>query len=293
MKSHRYLIPPIRGIHPSLTLKATNLQPCDTHESSLLNIVRTTDAGHVQFATYVTNKTVSHLNDAVQIFTALTNFAWARLQDYIRKDIQDIDAITSLSREALALRPQGHLDHPLFIYHLTEVLTWRCSKERTAIYIHESAQLSCKLLPLCPEGTYLHDIVAGDNGASTPDELYSSSALWVTGNEHRHTALHELAQAKERCFQQHGSIDDLDECIQCRCEAVSLCIEGQSEHFVYLNNLALSLTSRFEHQGNLDDLKEAISLYEEALRLRPVGHNSRRFSLDNLGLALRIRFQTW
>lgn len=151
-------------------------------------------------------------------------------------DIVCVHRDFSLFCEALALRPQGHPDHPLSIHHLTEVLTWRCSKERTAIYIHESAQLSCKLLPLCPEGTYVRDIVAGENGVDyvirecnkLPTDAFDEGIhlrrvvpeLCPLGNEHHHIALHELAQAKERCFQQRGSIDDLDECIQCHREAV-------------------------------------------------------------------------
>jgi hypothetical protein len=128
----------------------------------------------------VTSKTVSHLNDAMQHFQlildqcpvghpdragALTNLAWARFKGYIRNDLQDIDSVTSLFREALALRPQGHPDHLLSIYHLIRALISCYGKEKfTAVYIHESARLCCKLLPLCPEGTYLH--AAGANGVS-------------------------------------------------------------------------------------------------------------------------------
>jgi hypothetical protein len=83
------------------------------------------------------------------------------LKGFTRKDSQDIDPVTSLFRQALALRPQGHPDHPLSLYHLTEALTWRYIRERTAVYIHESAQLYCKLLSLCPVGTYLRSIAAG------------------------------------------------------------------------------------------------------------------------------------
>jgi hypothetical protein len=92
---------------------------------------------------------------------ALTNLAWAHLEGYIQNDLQDIDSVTSLFREALALRLQGHPDHPSSIYHLVQALIWHYSKDPTTTYIHESAQLCCKLLPLCPEGTYLRGIAAG------------------------------------------------------------------------------------------------------------------------------------
>ncbi|KAG2035260.1 CHAT domain-containing protein [Suillus americanus] len=316
--------PSVHGVHPSLTLKADIAHECDNQDSALFDsiaecqISRNTDAGHEQFSTYVTSKTVSHLNDAVKHFqlaldqcsaghahqaAALTNLAWARLVGYIRKDLQDIESITSLFRVALALRPQGHPDHPLSIYHLLKALT----QERTTVYIYEYVQLSRKLLPLCPEGTYLRSIATGVNDLDYLIRAYNNLPtnasdegiqlrrnvlkLCPLGNEHRPRALHELAQVVEQRFQQRGSIDDLDECIQCRREAVFLCPKGHFHCEIYLNNLARSLTCRFDHQGNSDDLDEAISLHEEALRLCPVEHKSR--SLNNLGGALCTRFRRW
>ncbi|KAG1729757.1 CHAT domain-containing protein [Suillus lakei] len=319
--------PPVRGVQPSLTLQAIFVHAFDNQDGARVDsiveceITRDADAGHTQFATYVTSETVSHLNDAVQHFqlvldqypvdhpdhaAALTNLAWARLQGYVRKDFQDIDHIISLFREAFALRPQGHPDHPLSLYYLTEALTWRYSRENTAAYIHESAQLSCKLLSLCPEGTYLRSIVAGASGVDyvirvcnkLPVDASDESIhvrrnvlkLRPMGNEHRPRALHELAQAVEQRFKKCGSIDDIDECIQCRHEAVSLCPEGYPNRETYLNNLALSLKLRFNHQGKHRDLNEAILLHEEVLHLCPVGHKIHDFVLDGLGGALFIRF---
>ncbi|KAG1862742.1 CHAT domain-containing protein [Suillus subalutaceus] len=320
--------PSVRGVHPSLILKATVLHNCDNQDSALLDfivecqITQDTDAGHERFAAYVTSETVSHLNDAVKHFqlvldqcpvghphqaAALTNLAWVRLQGYIRKDLQDIDCITSLFRKTLALRPQGHPDHPLSIYHLLKALIWRYRKENfTAAYIQESAQLSCKLLPLCPEDTYLHNIATGANGVdyvihacnnlpidASDEGIYLCRVvleLCPLVNEHRSKALYKLSRALSAHFEQRGTIDDLAESIRHSREAVSLCPEGHSERETYLNDLAYSLQSRFDHQGSSDDLNEAISLYEEALRPRPVEHKFCDFSLDNLGDALHTRF---
>ncbi|KAG1747306.1 hypothetical protein EDB19DRAFT_1826071 [Suillus lakei] len=277
--------------------------------------------GHARFAKYVTSKSIFHLNDAAQYFqlvlaqcpadhpdhaAALTNLAWTSLEGYIRKDFQDIDFITSLFREALALRPQGHPDHPSSLYHLLQVLIWRYSKENTAAYIHESAELSCKLLPLCPEGTYFRSIATGANGVDyvirecnkLPTEASDEGIhlrqnvlkLCPLGNKHRPTALLQLAHVVDRRFKQCGSIDDLDECVQCCREAVSLCSEGYSKRHTYLNNMALSLCYRFDYQGKSNDLDEAISLHEEVLHLQPVGQKYHDLSLDNLGEALHTRF---
>ncbi|KAG2364434.1 CHAT domain-containing protein [Suillus spraguei] len=320
--------PPVHGVQPSLTLKATVLHNCDNQDSAPLNpivgcqITRDTDAGHAHFAKYMASKRVSHLNDAVRHFqlvldqcpvghlhraAALTNLAWARLKGYIRSDFQGINSIASLFREALSLCPQGHADHSSSTYHLFEALTWCYSNKKTAVYIQESAELSCKLLALCPEGTYLHSIAAGNNSVdyvvrecnNLPIDASDEGIhlrrvvlkLCPLGNKYCPRALDNLAQAVEARFLQRGTIDDLAESIQHGREAVSLFPEGHSERSTYLNDLALSLNYRFDHQGNPDDLNEAISLYEEALRLCPVGHKYRDFSLDNLGGALYTRFK--
>jgi tetratricopeptide (TPR) repeat protein len=237
---------------------------------------------------------------------ALTNLAWARLRGYIRKDFQDIDSATSLFHEAFALRPQGHPDHPLSLYYLTEALSWCYSKERIVVYMHESVQLYCTLLPLWTEGTYLHRIAAGENGVdyvihacnNLPTDASDEGIhlrrivlqLCPLGHEYRPDALNKLSSALRSHFKQCGSIDDLDECIQFHREAVSLCPEGHSHHDTYMNNLAYSLHYRFDHQRKSHDLDEAISLYEEVLLLRPIGHKYRDTSLDNLGRALDSRF---
>ncbi|KAG2142155.1 CHAT domain-containing protein [Suillus cothurnatus] len=237
---------------------------------------------------------------------ALTNLAWARLRGYIENDFQDIGSVTSLFHEALALRPQGHPDHPLSLYYLTEALNWRYSKEDIAVYIHQSAQLYCMLLPLCPEGTYLHRMAAGENGVdyvidecnNLPTDASDEGIhlrrivlqLCPPDHQYRADALNTLSSALRSRSKQRGSIDDLDECIQFRREAVSLCPEGHTKHDTYLNNLAHSLQHRFDYQGKFHDLDEAISLHEEVLLLRAVGHKNRNTSLDNLGGALCIRF---
>ncbi|KAG1806453.1 uncharacterized protein HD556DRAFT_1532515 [Suillus plorans] len=322
--------PPVHGVHPSLKLKAAIVHACDHQDDALFDslldceIPRDTDAGHVQVAAYMTSKIVSHLNDAVEHFqlvldqcpvshpdhaTALTNLAWARLKGYIRNDLQDIDATTSLSRDALALRPQPHPDHPLplSLYNLTEVLTWRHNKKSTAADICEAAQLYHELLPLCPEGTYLCSIAAGKNGVdythpmktSIFDESSSSSVLWAINSvPEPSTCLH--TQLKDI------SISTATSMILTRAYSFvvkpHLCPEGHTVHTAYLDNLAVSLMSpRYNHQGKPNDLNEAISLHEEALRLRPVGHKYRTdvaptghpphdTTLNNLALALNTRY---
>ncbi|KAG1851961.1 CHAT domain-containing protein [Suillus subluteus] len=230
---------------------------------------------------------VDHPNRAA----ALTNFAWAHLKGYIRKDFQDIDSVTSLFREALALRPQGHPDHPLSLYYLTEALTWRYIKEHTTVHIHESAQLYCKLLPLCPEGTYLRDIAVA-NGVD-----YVIRACNNLPTDATDEGIHLRRIVLQLCPPGHQNHPDaLDELsyalqsIRVGREAVSLCPEKHASRATYLNTLGYSLRHRFDHQGRSHDLDEAICVYEEALRMCPVGHETHDASLDTLGGALRVRF---
>ncbi|KAG2034105.1 CHAT domain-containing protein [Suillus americanus] len=319
--------PPVRDVHPSLTLKAAVVHACDDEDSALSDslvvdsdIIRVTDAGHARLAKYMTSRTVSHLNDAVQHFqlvldqcpvshpdhaAVLTNLAYSCLEGYIQNHLQDIDTTTSLFREALALRPQGHPDHASSLYNLIKALIWRYSKESTTVYIHESAQLCCKLLPLCPEGTYPRSIGvnnavsyvisacnnlpidASDEGIHLRRNILE---LCPMGHQHRLNALDKLAWALFTRFTERGNIDDIDESVHLRREAVYLCPEGHSDRAGHLRHLALSLMNRFNHEGKPNDLDEAITLYEEALHFRPVEHEFCGSLLDNIGAAFFARF---
>ncbi|KAG1740421.1 CHAT domain-containing protein [Suillus paluster] len=319
--------PLIQGVCPSLTLK-TSVHPCGNDDGGQFDsiidyeIARYTNVGHTRFAEYITSKTVSRLNNAVEQFqlvldqcpaghldhaAAVTNLARARLQGYIQNDLQDIDSTISLFRDALALHPQGHPDCPLSLYHLTKALIWRHHNQPTPADICESARLYHELLHLSPGGTYLRNIAAGEDDVdyviNECDKLPTDGSdediqlrriileLCPLGHQHHLNALEKLSQALGASFEQCGNIDDLDERIQCCRELVSLAPKGCHGRDTYLNNLAFSIARRFDHQGKSHDLNEAISLYEEALRLRPVGHRYRDFSLDNLGAALCTRFE--
>ncbi|KAG1752233.1 hypothetical protein EDB19DRAFT_1903625 [Suillus lakei] len=285
--------PLIDEIYPSLKLKVAFVDHCGHDNGALLDsiveceIVRDTDAGHSQFAEYVTSYSVSHLNDAVEHFTVLTNLAWARLKGYIHKSRQDIDCTISLFREAL--RSPGAYNN-----------------QDTTADICESAQIYHELLPFCPEDTYLWSTAAGKAGVdyvirecnNLPIDASDEGIrvrrtvleLCSLGHEHRPRVLHGLAEAVEARFQQCSSIDDIDESIQFGREAVHLCPEGYPMRGTYLNDLVVSLSLHFNHQGNSHGLDEAISLYEASLRPRPEGHEYRNTSLDNLGGALCTRF---
>ncbi|KAG1741556.1 uncharacterized protein EDB91DRAFT_1248103 [Suillus paluster] len=307
-------LPPFEDFCPSLTLKVTLVHPCGHDDSVLLNpiieseIARCTDAGHTRLSKYMKSTSgVSHLNDAVNYFqwvlaqcpvghpdraAAVTDLAWARLQGYISKDLQYIDSIISLFRNALALP-----------------LNWCYINEGIVIDIHESAQLCCELLPLCPGGTSLRS-VGVDTAINCvvrkcnklPVDSYDEGIhigrivlkLCPLGYKHRRSALDNLSWGLCVRFQRSGSIVDIDESICLRRETVSLCSEGHPSRGDYLNDLAYSLACRFSQQHNFHDLNEAISLYEDALRLPcHAGYEYHGVALDNLGTTLLDRFQAY
>ncbi|KAG1900105.1 uncharacterized protein F5891DRAFT_1036138 [Suillus fuscotomentosus] len=284
---------PICGVPTSLTLKAAVVRACDDWDGAFFDslidceITRDTGAGYALSTEYMTSKTVSHLHDAVQHSQfvldrypvdhpdhaeALTNFAFTCLEGYIQDHLQDIDTTTSLFRQALALRSQGHSDHALSPCDLIRGFIWPYGKESTAVHIHESA-------PPCPGGSYLRSMhvdsaigyVIGNIPIDTSDEdihlRWNVLQLCPLEYQLRPRALHLLPLALETRFQQCGSIHDIDEIIQLRRETASLFPEGHSDHDDYLHDATYSLESRFDHQGKPNDLDEAISLYEEALRL--------------------------
>ncbi|KAG0691638.1 CHAT domain-containing protein [Suillus ampliporus] len=226
--------------------------------------------------------------------------SWGDLLDHGDEPF-DVDLITASFRNAHAFRPQGHPDHLLSLCHLAVALGLLSIQQGTTTDPCEATQL-CREL-----GTYLRSISAGDNVA---DYVFSACTLLPRvgtdediqlrrivlefsplGHHCRPIAFDRLSDALRARFIQRGSIDDLDESIQCCREVVSLVREGCDNHSAALNNLALFITERFDHQGTSHDLDEAISLHEEALCLRPVGHKSRYSSLNNLGHALYIRFE--
>ncbi|KAG2159229.1 CHAT domain-containing protein [Suillus bovinus] len=319
--------PPIRGVCPSLAVRVASIISRPNDGSVLFDsiddckIARDTDVGHMRLCDYMRGRGGVHiLDDAMNYFelvldqcpvdhpdhaAALTNLAWARLQGYIRKDLQGIYITTTLLCDALALRPRDHPDRPLSLYYLAEALIWRFSYHAISVDIFKAAQLCHELLSLCSEGTHLRSIAVGKNGVdyvvracnSLPTDASDEDihlrrivlTLCPPGNQHNSSAIDKLAKAVKARFRQCG-IDDLDRNIQLGREVVSKCPEENPNRITYLINLAVSIRSRFDHHGGSHDLDEVISLYEEALPLRSVGHEHHDASLDGLGRALLTRF---
>ncbi|KAG2108782.1 CHAT domain-containing protein [Suillus cothurnatus] len=271
--------PPVRNVCPSLTLRAAAVHACDDQDNMLSD----------HFQSVLDQCPVGHPDHAA----ALTNLTYARLGGYIQNHLQDIDTTTSLFHESLALHPQGHPDHVSSLYNLITALNWCYSKESTVVYIHESVQLCCKLLPLCPEDTYLYSISVDD----AVDYVISNLPI-DTSDEGIHLRQNILKLCPLRGSEissnfrlvlvkgKHAYISH--KCKECKGNPKKTKLSHRGG---FLNNLALSLVIRFDNQGKPNDLDEAITLHKESLHLHPVGHEYRNFTLDNLGAALVAHFK--
>ncbi|KAF9232419.1 TPR-like protein [Melanogaster broomeanus] len=151
---------------------------------------------------------------------------------------------------------------------------------------------------------------------------------WVVLEVNFIAALHNLANALSRRFEQRGDGKDLDEAIQhhrtalqlrpeghpdCSASLINLANQGDGkdldeaiQHHITalqlmpegdplcsasLNNLATALSRQFEQQGDGKDLDKAIQHHRTALQLLPEGHPDCSASLNNLATALSTRFE--
>ncbi|KAG2105401.1 hypothetical protein BD769DRAFT_1393275 [Suillus cothurnatus] len=301
-------IPPVCGVYPSLT-----------EGRRYREIARDTDAGHAQTAENMTNRTLSHLSDAVQRFQSvldqcpvgvqrLSPTSRMRALNTIFKTILKTFILllpSSVTPLHYVLRVILITRHASSLHDLIRVLDWHYSKELTAVYLHESAQLRCKLSLLCPEGTYLRsmridgtvDYVIKNLPINTSDEcihlLQNILEFCPADQQHRPKVLDKLAWALRSRFTQHGNIDDIDKTahlttltISLYGEALRLCPVGHDSRDLLLGNLGGAFLTRFNKHRDIDDITRAISLRREALALCPPGHPSRDTTLNSLALTL-------
>ncbi|KAG1759912.1 hypothetical protein EDD22DRAFT_992651 [Suillus occidentalis] len=208
--------PPMRVVRPSLSLKAAVLQACNDQDSALPDIARLLD---IQMQATRNLPNVLRARRHPDHAAALTNLAWARLEGYIQDDLQEIDTTISLFRDALALRPQCHLDR-------TDL---RHNGTRTAADIREAAQVYHELLPLCPEGTYLRSIAADEDSVD-----------------------YVIAECNNL------PTDASDEGIRLERIVLELCAVVHQHHPRILDQLSNALKSRFTHSGNIDHFDECL-----------------------------------
>ena len=66
-------------------------------------------------------------------------------------------------------------------------------------------------------------------------------------------------------YKQSGSMEDLEEVIKYRREALTLCPPGYPDHSMALNHLANAVYAHYEKSNMVEDFEESFSLHEQAV----------------------------
>ena len=176
--------------------------------------------------------------------------------------IEYLEESITYYRQALALRPHGHLNRSSSLNNLASAVFTRFEQLRRMEDLEEAIACHRQALVLRPHG-----------------------------HLNRSSSLNNLASAVFTRFEQLGRMEDLEEAITCHRQALALRAHGHPYHSSSINNLATALSTRFEQLGRMEDLEEAITFHRQALALRPYGHPDHSYSLNNLANAVFIRLK--
>jgi CHAT domain-containing protein len=176
--------------------------------------------------------------------------------------MEDLEEAITYHREALTLRPLGHLDHSSSLNNLANVILTRYQElgriedlEEVIIYYREA-------LTLRPPGS-----------------------------PNRSNSLNNLATAVLNRYRQTGRLEDLEEGITYYREALTLRPCGHPNRSGSINNLANAVLDRYEELGRTEDLEEGITYTRKALSLRPPGHPDRSSTFNSLGTAIHAHYE--
>ena len=211
----------------------------------------------------------------------------------------DVDVPVTLFRDALDLRPVGHLDRLATLFHLAVALLCRFNKHDDPADTDEASELLSQVLEFCSVESYYHRsalivlgmfaidrVVAPTSIDNAKDTVPSASNRNPDGeNDMADTALLHLGR-----FQEFGQLPDLDRAISLLDDVLRFTQDNDPNRFFWLLQLAMSYSIRFHHLDQLSDLTKSISTLEDTLPLCP-NDNARAGSLNNLGHMLRTRFE--
>ncbi|KAG1886610.1 hypothetical protein F4604DRAFT_1513009, partial [Suillus subluteus] len=207
---------------------------------------------------------------------ALSNLAHAILCGFAKTIESDIDRAIHLFRSALTLRPRGHIEHSLSILDLCHALCKRHAHKRDHSDLREAADLYRSILPLCVEGSHLHQVVFDTNGipyvieqcntlpSDPSDESISLRRIVLElcppRHPHRAYSLNKLAGDLYARFERDGNKDHFYEAVHLSREALAVCRADDDQLSILPGVLSDTLGHRFNHHGDPSDLYERIAL---------------------------------
>jgi hypothetical protein len=187
---------------------------------------------------------------------ALFHFCYHHGTDQIR-----IDRCIEVLREALRLRPPGHLLRDQSLHNLARSLHFVLYRQLNSLEII----LEC---------------------ASLNRE---ASLIRSPGHPERLKSMNNLANDLARIFEHTGDVEILAEMVSMRRDILQMHSPDDSSRHTLLNNLGSALFICFQRLGRSEILAEAISVIREAMPLRPMGHPECFRDRDNLARALYLR----
>ena len=219
--------------------------------------------------------------------------------------MEDLEAVITSHREALAHHPPGHPNRSYSLIKLANALV-TCFRQPGRMEDLEDAISSYRealTLRQPNHSSALHNLYIalftrfhqlgrmGDLENHAISSHREALTLYPPGHPDRSTSLMNLANALLTRFEQLGRVEDLEDAISSHHEALTLRPSGHPNCSNSLMNLANALLTRFEQLGRIEDLEDAISSYCESLTLHPSGHPDHSSSLMNLANSLFIRFK--
>ena len=226
--------------------------------------------------------------------------------DYQRTgNIQLLQNVITLLREAVDATPPGHPQRPRYLTSLGSALRTRYERLGQLADLDQAITVGRELVAAIPAGQPGRpgclsglgselQIRFGHSGqlADLDQAITLSRAVAATPANHpdRPETLSLLGIALRTRFERTGQQADLDRAITVGQEAVDVTPVGHSARPGSQSNLGNALWARFGRTGQPADLDQAITLFREVVAGTPAGQPARPARLSNLGAALQARF---
>ncbi|KAI6039499.1 hypothetical protein EDC04DRAFT_2684780 [Pisolithus marmoratus] len=268
------------------------------------DVVRETDLGQEALLRYCNEYRKEELENAVEHFeyardkcpwghrcraVVLVNLARAKFINH-RTDptTTNLDESISLYREALDLRPAGHLDRPATLLQLAQTLLFRYENQGCDESVADEINKLMIESQDCSEDT--HERRAADLVLETLERcrVVNSGSLaelseLVLRLEHsamvppdryfdRPQRLINLSTTLWRRHEKHGELGDLDRALEINKQALRSLPPLDPDRLSGLRTLSDALRKSVEIHRDFSYLREVNMLHEEALQLIPEGH---------------------
>ena len=244
-----------------------------------------TDRGHHALIRYRELQEQRDLDESIRYFehaqdlcppthpsraAVLFNLATAKLIYCRVKDVSpDLEVPINLYRDALHLRPRGHLDHPCTLLSLGIALEARFQRQHDEADGTEGKSLLSQVLDVARADSYAYHAAALALGSAATAELIQST---------------KIPQTIENDLDDDEEVRRLDAALQWM-------FHPNSCKHVLLDHLGILFCIRFGCLSDLGDPEKAISTLEVVVQVTSDDHPNKPSWLGDLGVSLQTRYQ--